>query len=176
MRLDSRCANSSSGPRAESSGQIPILICGGSSPAAPAGQSVSNAYEIGSRSKCRPAEVREPNEQCAASPVVADGDDLANRSPTCVRIVSNGYPAPLSGAPCRSGRGGSEARTAEQAKKIIRAVARFRSIPFGQSNACGQRTPSPPARSSTPPAPLGLRGASAVAAQLARRAARARKT
>jgi hypothetical protein len=43
------------------------------------------------------------DEQCAETGV-ADGDDLANRSPTCVRIVSNGYPAPLSGAPCRSGR------------------------------------------------------------------------
>jgi hypothetical protein len=44
------------------------------------------------------------DEQCAESPGVADGDDLANRSPTCVRVVSKGYPAPLFGAPCRSGR------------------------------------------------------------------------
>ena len=31
-----------------------ILKCGGSNPAAPTGQSVSNAYGIGSRSKCAP--------------------------------------------------------------------------------------------------------------------------
>jgi hypothetical protein len=31
---------------------IPIMRCRGSNPAAPTGQSVSNAYGIGSRSKC----------------------------------------------------------------------------------------------------------------------------
>ena len=44
MRLDSRCANSSPGPRAESLGKYRFQYA-----EAPTGQSVSNAYGIGSQ-------------------------------------------------------------------------------------------------------------------------------
>ena len=39
--------------RAETRGEFPILRCRGSNPAAPTGQSFSNAYEIGSRRNTR---------------------------------------------------------------------------------------------------------------------------
>ncbi len=68
-------------------------------------------------------------------------------------------------------RAGRRTRTAEQAKKIIRAVASFRST-SALDRAMHVANAHRALRLA--PLPLGLRGASAVAAQLARRAARAK--
>ena len=88
------------------------------------------------------------------------------------QVVSSGRAELSSGLKCLT-RAGRRTRTAEQAKKIIRAVASFRST-SALDRAMHVANAHRALRLA--PLPLGLRGASAVAAQLARRAARARKT
>jgi hypothetical protein len=87
---------------------IPILRCRGSNPAAPTGQSVSNAYGSGSRSKCR---IMAPFRQKDLVSACADCNDPAHHPAVKPRPILTLRPPELSG------------RNAEHLTEVTRQVA-----------------------------------------------------